>query len=319
VFPTLSEALGSGRVAVGQEYFSRVMAPIGLLLLALTGVAPLLPWRRATWKGVWRAIKFPALWSIPFLPVLWILSQYRTGAATAFCLSVFVFLAIGWEVFRGVKTLMAKRREGPFDAAATLVSFNPARYGGYIVHLGIAIIMVGFTGSSVFKIEHDPISLKKGESTRIGEYTLRFDGLARPDKIPDNLQDQVVALVTVFDQNGQITPKERPLDPHIDFFKNTAAQDATGEEVQQAHRPCIRTTLANDLYLVLAGFDTKDNSASIKAYMNPLVMWIWISVGFFVLGTVVAMLPVRRGNSAGSAATTKAPAVDAPREKELVA
>lgn len=316
VFPTLSEAIGTGRVAVGQEYFSRVMAPIGLLLLALTGVAPLLPWRRANWRAVWKAIKFPALWSIPLFPVLWLLSQYRTGAATAFCLSAFVFLAIGWEVFRGVKTLMAKRQEGPLDAAATLVTFNPARYGGYIVHLGIAIIMVGITGSSVFKIEHEPVTLKKGESTRIGEYTLRFDGLARPDKTPDNLQDQIVALVTVFDQNGQITPANRPLDPHIDIFKNTTAQDATGENVQRAHRPCIRSTPANDLYLVLAGCDTKANTAEIKAYLNPLVMWIWVSVAFFVLGTVVAMLPGRRGSS--EPATPSAPASPAKPEKELV-
>jgi cytochrome c-type biogenesis protein CcmF len=317
VFPTLSEAIGTGRVAVGQDYFARVMAPIGLLLLALTGVAPLLPWRRVTWTGVWRAIKFPALWALATSPVLWYLSQWRTGAATAFCLSVFVFLAIGWEVFRGVKTLMVKRREGPLDAAASLISFNPARYGGYIVHLGVAVMMVGLTGSSVFKIELDPVSLKKGQSMKIGEYTLRFDGLARPDKTPDNLQDQLVALVTVFDQNGQVTPSDRPMDPHIDIFKNTAAQDATGEAVQQAHRPCIRSTPANDLYLVLAGVDTKENTAEIKAYMNPLVMWIWISVVFFVLGTVVAMLPHRRGVAASPAAPESAPQPKA--EKELVA
>jgi cytochrome c-type biogenesis protein CcmF len=317
VFPTLTEALGSGRVTVGQEYFSKVMAPIGLLLLALTGVAPLLPWRRTTWQGVLRAIKFPALWALAASPALWFLSEWRTGAATAFCLAIFVFLAIGWEVVRGIKTIMAKRREGPLDAAATLVSFNPARYGGYIVHLGVAVMMVGLTGSSVFKVEHDPVHLKKGESTQIGEYTLRYDGLARPSVIPDHLKDQVVALVTVFDKNGQVTPNERPLDPHIDFFKNTSATDATGDEVPQAKRPCIRTTPANDLYLVLAGFDTKDNSADIKAYVNPLVMWIWISVGFFVLGTIVAMLPHRRSSEAPAVATPAAR--EEKREKELVA
>jgi cytochrome c-type biogenesis protein CcmF len=316
VFPTLSEALGQGRVAVGPDYFNRVMAPLGLLLLALTGVAPLLPWRRATWRGVWKAIKFPALWALAASPLLWWLSQWRTGAATAFCLSVFVFLAIGWEFFRGIKTLMQKRREGPLDAAANLITFNPARYGGYMVHLGIAIMMVGLTGSSVFKIEHDPVTLKKGETASIGEYTLRYDGLALPEKMPDNLSNQVFALVTVFDKNGQVTPQGRPMDPHIDEFKNTSATDSNGEEVQRARRPDIRMTPANDLYLVLDGFDTKDNSASIKAYLNPLVMWIWVSVGFFVLGTVVAMLPHRRNPVAPA---TVEPKREVQREKELVA
>jgi cytochrome c-type biogenesis protein CcmF len=319
VYPTLSEAIGSGRVAVGQDYFNRVMAPIGLLLLALTGIAPLLPWRRANWASVFRAIKFPALWAIAVSPLLWFLAEWRTGAATAFCLAVFVFLAIGWEVVRGVKTLMQKRNEGPLDAAATLVTFNPARYGGYIVHLGVAVMMVGLTGSSVFKIEHDPVTLKKGQTTSIGEYTLRYDGLARPDKMPEHLQDQVVALVTVFDKNGQVTPPDRPMDPHIDVFKNTSATDSTGEEVQQARRPDIRSTPANDLYLVLDGFDTKDNSAAIKAYMNPLVMWIWISMGFFVLGTVVAMLPHRRSESAPLEAPRAVKETKTEAEKELVA
>lgn len=320
VFPTLSEAMGSGRVAVGAAYFNRVMAPIGLLLLALTGVAPLLAWRRSNLKSAWNAIKFPALWALAVSPLLWMLAQWRTGAATAFCLALFVFLAIGWEVVRGVKTLMMKRRGGPLDAATELVAFNPARYGGYIVHLGVAVMMIGITGSSVFKIEHDPVTLKKGETATIGEYTLRYDGLARPSKMPDNLKDQVVALVTVFDAKGQVTPQDRPMDPRIDFFKNTSATDSTGEEVQTAKRPCIRTSPANDLYLVLAGFDTKDNSAAIKAYMNPLVMWIWVSVGFFVLGTLVAMLPARRGGARGvgrGAVATEAPVAERP--KELVA
>jgi cytochrome c-type biogenesis protein CcmF len=214
---------------------------------------------------------------------------------------------------------MSKRREGPFDAAANLVTFNPARYGGYIVHLGVAVMMVGLTGSSVFKIEHDPVTLKKGENTKIGEYVLRFDGLARPGQMPEHLNDQIVALVTVFDQNGQITPTDRPLDPHIDIFKNTSATDSTGEEVQQARRPAIRMTPANDLYLVLDAADTKENTAAIKAYVNPLVMWIWVSMGFFVLGTIIAMLPGRRSSAAAEAPKVPAPRVEREKEKELVA
>ena len=326
VYPTLSEAIGGNRVVVEQPYFNAIMAPIGLALLALTGIGPLLPWRSATWASVWKAIKFPALWALAFSPLLWYLGQWRTGAATAFTLAFFVLLAIGWEFWRGIKTLMAKRGDNVLDATANLMSFNPARYGGYIVHLGVAIMMVGFTGSSVFKIEKDPISLKPGETMPLGEYTLKFETLARPDKMPDNLKDQVVALVSITDSKGNlVTPKDRPMDPRIDFFKAASEENPeamAGQEDQTAQRPSILSSPANDIYLVMTGFDTKDGSASIKTYLNPLVMWIWISVGFYVLGTIIAMLPARRGRvveASAPGAATAPPVEDAQAaNRELV-
>ena len=321
VYPTLSEAINGNRVVVEQPYFNSIMAPIGLALLALTGIGPLLPWRNATWASVWKAIKFPALWALAFAPLLWYLGQWRTGAATAFTLAFFVFLAIGWEFWRGIRTLMVKRGDNVLDASANLMSFNPARYGGYIVHLGVAIMMIGFTGSSVFKIEKDPITLKPGETMPLGEYTLKFETLARPDVMPDNLKDQVVALVSITDNKGNlVTPKDRPMDPRIDFFKAASEENAeamAGQEAQTASRPSILSSPANDIYLVMTAFDTKDGSASIKTYLNPLVMWIWISVGFYVLGTIIAMLPARRGRvveDAPAIAATAGPVEDAKRE-----
>ena len=326
VYPTLSEAIGNERVNVSKDYFNSTMAPLGLLLLALTGIGPLLAWRRTTWAGIWKVLKFPVLWSLAFSPILWFLAQWRTGAATAFTLSFFVFMAIGFEFFRGVKALRAKRNSSVLDASADLISFNPARYGGYIVHLGVAVMFIGLTGSSLFKVETQSILLHKGERMRVkdadrdSEYVLQFDGLERPEKLDDHLRDQMTARVTVFDQNGQVTPQDKPMRPHIDFFAAATAKDpqTKDEEEQSARRPSIRSTAANDLYLVLDGFDTKDNSASIKAYMNPLVMWIWISQAFFILGTLVAFIPPRRNTTSK---TISAPVKEqrAEREVELVA
>ncbi len=327
LYPTLSESFGNERVNVGQSYFNSTMAPMGLLLLALTGVGPLLAWKRTTLAGLWKVLKLPVLWTLAFSPVLWYLGQWRTGAATAFTLAFFVFLAIGWEFFRGVKALRQKRRNSVLDASADLISFNPARYGGYIVHLGVAVMFIGLAGSSVFKVETEVMDLRPGDRmrlvdkddpSRVSEYVLRYDGLERPAKLDEHLRDQINAKITVFDANGQVTTNENPMRPHIDFFAAATAQDpqTADEEGQQAKRPSIRSTPANDLYLVLAGFDTKDNSASIKAYMNPLVMWIWISQAFFILGTLVAFIPPRRN------AVVRTPAPEtkaAERERELVA
>ncbi len=132
----------------------------------------------------------------------------------------------------------------------------------------------------------------------------------------EHLRDQISARVTVYDANGQVTSDDRPMRPHIDFFAAATAQNpqTKDEASQQARRPSIRSTPANDLYLVLDGFDTKDNSASIKAYMNPLVMWIWISQAFFILGTLVAFIPPRRAHRVAERATQSNVA-----ERELVA
>jgi len=326
IYPTLTQAFGSERVTVGKDYFNSVMAPLGLGLLALTGIGPLLAWKRATWGGVWCALKFPVIWALAFSPVLWYLGQWRTGAATAFTLAFFVFLAIGWEFARGIKALRAKNNSTVLDAGADLISFNPARYGGYIVHLGVAVMFIGLTGSSLFRVETQSILLHKGESMRVkdgnrdSEYVLRFDGLEKPEHLDEHLANQVAARITVYDQNGQVTPDDRPMRPHIDFFAAaSAANPQTKDEgSQQARRPAIRSTPANDLYLVLDGFDTKDNSASIKAYMNPLVMWIWISQAFFILGTLVAFIPPRRAARV-SARAEAAALQNAKRERELVA
>lgn len=327
IYPTLSQAFGGERVVVSRDYFNSTMAPMGLGLLALTGIGPLLAWKRATWGGVWRALKFPVIWALAFSPLLWYFAQWRTGAATAFTLAFFVFLAIGWEFFRGIKALRAKNRSSVLDASADLISFNPARYGGYIVHLGVAVMFIGLTGSSLFKVETDSILLHKGESMRLkdkdngrdSEYVLRFDGLERPKNMDEHLRDQIVARVTVYDQNGQVTSNDAPMRPHIDFFAAATANNpqTKDEASQQARRPSIRSTPANDLYLVLDGFDTKDNSASIKAYMNPLVMWIWISQAFFIVGTLVAFIPPRRANRVQARAEEAGRTAE--RERELVA
>jgi cytochrome c-type biogenesis protein CcmF len=91
VYPTLSEALGNGASVVGPDYFNRVMAPIGLGLLALTGVAPLLPCDARPGCRCSKPLKLPALWALAFAPLLWFLAEWRTGAGTAFGAASFTF------------------------------------------------------------------------------------------------------------------------------------------------------------------------------------------------------------------------------------
>jgi len=309
IFPAISEALAGQTVSVGAPYFNRVMVPLGLLILALTGIGPLMAWRRSSLRSLLRTLRIPLLAGLAAVPVLYALSKWHTGAATAFCLAVFVTVAIGSEFVRGARARSAMTGESFGRGLGNLLLKNKRRYGGYIVHLGIALMFCGFAGSSAFKIETEPITLRPGETMQVGEYTLRFDGLRAPEKLSAEKEKEIAAAVTVLHNGRQVT--KEPLHPHIDFFKAVGPTDPkarAGQPPQQARRPAIMSNLANDLYLVLDTFDEQSGAAAIKAYLNPLVMWIWISVAFFIGGTVLAMIPDRRREPRRSEATATTPA-----------
>ncbi|MBV9471247.1 MAG: heme lyase CcmF/NrfE family subunit, partial [Abitibacteriaceae bacterium] len=300
VFPSISEAIVGQTVSVGKPYFNRVMVPLGLILLALTGVGPLMAWRRSSPRSMWKTFRMPILAALVASPLLWWLSSWQTGAGTAFCLSVFVVFAIVSEFVRGARARHSMTGESLGTGFVNLLLKNKQRYGGYIVHLGIVMMFVGITGSSAFKIEKDPITLQPGQTMQVGEYTLRFDGLLKPTDLPKDMEQQVAAGVAIL-RNGQPLTnsdgKPYQLLPMVDFYKPTgimASEPRNGQDGQQARRPAIMSNLSNDLYLALTEFDAEKNTATIKAYLNPLVKWIWFSTAFFVGGTALAMWPERK-------------------------
>jgi len=277
VYPSVSEALFGNKTTVQQSYFNSVMAPIGLLLLALAGIGPLLSWRNTSLVNLLRAIRVPLIISAMAAPVLWFVAKQHTGASAAFILSVFLVAGVIQQLTRFVRSGVSTRRQ----------------FGGYIVHLGLAIMFVGLTGSSVFKIELEPIELTRGQTMQIGEYTLRFDGLGHNPQLGAEKISDVAAKMSILRGNQLVATME----PNIDVYKAPGATDPKAMEAepsQQARRPAIMTNLAHDLYLALIGYDATKNTATIKAYLNPLVMWIWISQAFFIGGSIIAMWPEKR-------------------------
>jgi cytochrome c-type biogenesis protein CcmF len=314
VFPALSEALASEKVSVGAPYFNRVMVPLGLVLLALTGVGPLMPWRQTTLRAMLKTFAWPLAMAVAAAPGLWALSRAQTGAATSFVLAAFVIAAIASEFVRGARARSNMTGEGKMEGLLNLVLKNKGRYGGYIVHLGIVTLFVGFAGNA-FNIETEPIALKRGETMRVGEYTLRYTGLGRPPKgeMSQEKEDEVAAIVRI-ERDGKplLDAKGKPyvLQPRIDTFKATGmdpAEARAGQEPQTARRPDIMTTFGHDLYLVLDSFDPQTQQASIKAYLNPLVVWVWISTLFFIGGTAIALIPDKRRARRASEASERTP------------
>jgi cytochrome c-type biogenesis protein CcmF len=163
----------------------------------------------------------------------------------------------------------------------------------------LAFLFVGLTGSSVFKIERDPVLLRPGDPLQVGEYTLKYTGLEVPDPMPAEKDGEIGARLLVFENGVPLLDrdgKQVSMLPYVDFYKpnQEAAQVMPGQGEQVAKRPAIHKTLSNDLYLALVDFDKTKNTASIKAYLNPLVAWVWISVGVFLAGTIISMWPATR-------------------------
>jgi cytochrome c-type biogenesis protein CcmF len=292
VFPSISEAITGTTVSVGKPYFNRVMIPLGLVLLALTGIGPLMAWRKMTLKKLFFVIRWPLGFGILTAPLFYLLSRWQTGAATAVCLCVFVTVAIVSEFVRGARARRNMTGENYGDSFVNLLLKNRQRYGGYIVHLGIVILFVGFAGAAFDKVT-EPIRLQKGQTMAIGEYTLKFNGLVTPQILDKEKEKEVRAEVAVMRGGSELYK----LHPGVAFFKTPGMvneEARAGQPPQQAGLPAIRTNLSHDLYLVLAEYNEGEGTASIKAYLNPLVMWIWISCIFFIGGTVLSLLPEPR-------------------------
>jgi len=276
IFPVISEAVRGVKITVGPPFFNTVNAPLGLLLLFLTGVGPVIAWRRASWGSLRRNILIP--FSIGILGGLALFAggMRHFYALLSFSLCIFVSSTIVMEFYRGVRARQVMMGEAPHVALVRLIAKNRRRYGGYIVHVGIVMMFLAFTGTSAFKQERQ-ITVNPGDSFEIGGYTLKYDGIETKDT-PHIAY--LLATVGVF-QDGELV---ETLHPEKRFYKKPE---------QPTTEVAIRSTLGGDLYLVLGGFDQDTKMATIQAYVNPLVSFLWYGGLVLALGTFVTILPQR--------------------------
>jgi cytochrome c-type biogenesis protein CcmF len=298
MFPTLSEAVVGRRLTVAAPFYNRWMAPVGLILLFLTGVGPLLAWRKSNLSNLRQQFLWPVLSAVVATFVLTWLGVRFWASGLCFALCGFVTGTLTQEFWRG--GLVRRKNTGTdfLTALIGLVARNKRRYGGYIVHLGVVLIFLGFAGNAYKR--DTQVLLKLGEQTTLGSYTLRNDGV----KISDDGQKQMAtAYISVFEDGKQIDT----LYPARWFFRKHEQEPTT--EV------AIRRSFAEDLYVVFA-FDRQQlgsQSATLQIVINPLVNWIWLGFGIMALGTGIALLPERSYSFAlaklGAEATSTAAAL----------
>src|SRR5689334_21799336 len=252
VFPVLSEWVRGVKITVGPPFFNRVNAPLGLVLLFLAGVGPVIAWRRASRKNLRRAFAVPVGAGVVAAIALAVARVPFGWAFATFALSVFVLGTVVQEFWRGVRARQAMLHERAPRALVRLVGKNRRRYGGYLVHVGVVAIFVGVAASSAFRIEAQQ-TLQAGEEMHAGKFTLRYERIATAE---DAHMSRVMAVVSVWRDGRQIAT----LSPEKRFYKKP--QQPTTEVA-------MRSTLSEDLYLVLGSFDPQSQLATILAYVNP--------------------------------------------------
>jgi cytochrome c-type biogenesis protein CcmF len=174
-FPLISKAITGTSSTVGPPWFDRYIVPLALILVLLSGVGPAIAWRRATLANARRNFLLPlgaaAAMAVAAYTVLPIGSSI--GAVLLFCAAAFVFASLGQEFWRGWRARRATSSDSPPRALVSMVRRNRRRYGGYIVHAGIAVLFIGVAASSTFQ-HQQALSLQVGQSARIGAYTMKY-------------------------------------------------------------------------------------------------------------------------------------------------
>ncbi len=275
MFPTLSEALVGERLTVAPPFFNKWMTPIGLVLLFLTGTGPLLAWRKSTPSNLRYQFMWPVLLAVGTGAAMVALGVRVWSSGICFALSAFVFGTLSQEFVRGANVRRGMTGTDLLTAMVGLVARNKRRYGGYIVHLGIVLIFLGFAGEGFSRDEQ--LLLKPGQEVTVGGYRLRLDSIRVTD---DGQKQMVTGHTTVMDGAGRELGKMYP----AKWFYRKHEEEPTTEVA-------IRRTFAEDLYIVMPAFELQDQTASVEVHVNPLVNWIWFGFGVLALGTGIALLP----------------------------
>ena len=278
IFPVISEAARGTRITVGQGYYDQIAVPIGVALLILTGVGPLIPWRKASLDALRRRFLAPLVVAAVAGVLLALLTPAweSWAAGLVFTSAAFVAACVLGEYWRGMKARRVAEPVGWPTAFVGLFARNRRRYGGYLVHLGVVVLFIGFAGSSAFTTSGDLV-LNEGQRGEVAGFGFAYESALRER---DEHRGTVGVTLGVFDGERRIATME----PRTNFY---FADEQRSTEI------AIRSTPARDIYIVLVGL-TEGGTARISVFVNPLVMWIWIAGLIIVAGTVIAAWPRRR-------------------------
>jgi cytochrome c-type biogenesis protein CcmF len=273
LFPTISEFVSGDKISLDADWYNRLMVPIGLFLLLLTGVGPLFAWRKTSIDSLRRNFQMPGIAALVLIAALFAAGIRNFYALISFGFCLFVMLTVIAEFYKGARAIAAKSEMNFAKAVVELTHRNTRRYGGYLVHMGIVLMFIGFTGHAFNQA--DVKELANGDSMRIGTYDLKMLKLEQGE---DDNKIWHRAIVQV-SKNGEVLGT---VEPEKRLYK--ASREGTSEIG-------IRQRPNEDLYLNFGGMSDDNKRAVIQAYVFPLVSWIWIGGLVLIGGTFVCLVP----------------------------
>jgi len=305
LFPILSEYVVGNKVTVGAPWYNVVAVPIGIFLLLLTGVGPLLPWRATSFKSIRRNFVLPviAFWVTVIICLIagarpWVDGAFDTGhfyALVAFSVAAAVMTAIVSEFLRGAGVISRQTGRNVFSATYLLTRRNTRRYGGYLIHIGVVVIVIGLAGAAFNRNVESEMGLHSKMS--VGPYTLECVGFTQDSNLNYNSEYALIDVYRGGKRQFQMTPEKR-------------VYLITGQPQTMV---AIHSVPSWDLYVVYEGSNPDTGQPIIKAFLNPLVGWIWAGLAVIVIGTVIALVP----SLSPATASVRVPARVAPSEPAL--
>ncbi len=275
LFPVFSEWFTGSRISVGAPFFNKVNIPLGLLLMFLTGVGPLLAWRKTSTESMKRNFRGPVMAGLLGGMIGFSLGVREMFALICFSLCVFVATTIVQEFYRGARVVKARSSASWLASCVDLTLRNTRRYGGYIVHLGMVMIFIGLAGQAFNKEVEKELPI--GSTINIGKYELLLQSMDRKQE-KNYVADRMIV---------EVMKDKKPVMMLYPERRNFPTNQESGTMV------AIYSTLREDLYVVYAGMNPQNNLPTIHVFINPLVKWVWWGGMVVVMGTIVALVPNR--------------------------
>ena len=278
VFPLLAEALRGSTLSVGEPYFDRMGAPIGLMLLFLMAVAPALPWRATSGEVLQHRLLPSAVAGVATMLVTVVFWTRDWTTVVAFGLAAFTVVAIARETLVAVRARRRADGGGWLRALGRTYAGNPRRYGGLVVHTGVVAIAIVLAAGGSFGTKRE-VRLTRGHSTQVGGYRITYVDR----RVHRSAQKNVVSVDLRVVRDGDTLGTYAPA---ISTFPNSTTGIGT---------PSVRTGLLEDLYLTLVSSPNEKGRVTIGVQTEPMTLWLWIGGGLMAIGTLIALAPrVRR-------------------------
>lgn len=273
LFPVISEKFTGNKISVDAPFFNRINIPIAMFLLFLTGVGPLIAWRKSSFDSLRRAFLWPTIAGCAVIAGLLIAGVRNFYALVSFALCAFVLVTVVIEFVKGANAIASKDKTGFISSMIELTHRNTRRYGGYLVHVGVVIMFIGFTGKAFD--QKTTVEISRNDAFSVGAYNLRLMDIQQGQNSNFRWQKIIVDVAKNGEHIATLAPEKR-----LYLAKNEPASEVA-----------IRRRPNEDVYLNFRGLSDDGEKVVIDAFVFPLVSWIWMGYWVVLSGTIICLIP----------------------------